>query len=143
MPSHHFEPFRSGSMSNVTIFSVHCQAFLPPQLYIFARALPFPRVLPYNRHMEFKYFKNMLVVSGVKPFDLEKCCTCGQAFRWVKNPVHMQAGLFDECGLPDAEASLCVRRRNSRTRRACYAIRRFAHCHSVRQGRSTAFYRLF
>ncbi len=47
----------------------------------------------------------MLVVSGVKPFDLEKCCTCGQ-FRWVKNPVHMQAGLFDECGLPDAEASL-------------------------------------
>lgn len=80
--------------------------FLPPQLYIFARALPFPRVLPYNRHMEFKYFKNMLVVSGVKPFDLEKCCTCGQAFRWVKNPVHMQAGLFDECGLPDAEASL-------------------------------------
>ena len=56
--------------------------------------------------MEFKYFKNMLVVSGVKPFDLEKCCTCGQAFRWVKNPVHMQAGLFDECGLPDAEAFL-------------------------------------
>lgn len=80
--------------------------FLPSRLYIFAQTLPFPRVLPYNRHMEFKYFKNMLVVSGVKPFDLEKCCTCGQAFRWVKNPVHMQAGLFDECGLPDAEASL-------------------------------------
>ena len=80
--------------------------FLPSQLYIFAKTLPFPRVLPYNRHMEFKYFKNMLVISGVKPFDLEKCCTCGQAFRWVKNPVHMQAGLFDECGLPDAEASL-------------------------------------
>ena len=80
--------------------------FLPSRLYIFARTLPFPRVLPYNRHMEFKYFKNMLVISGVKPFDLEKCCTCGQAFRWVKNPVHMQAGLFDECGLPDAEASL-------------------------------------
>ena len=80
--------------------------FLPSRLYIFARTLPFPRVLPYNRHMEFKYFKNMLVISGVKPFDLEKCCTCGQAFRWVKTPVHMQAGLFDECGLPDAEASL-------------------------------------
>ena len=80
--------------------------FLPSRLYIFAKTLPFPRVLPYNRHMEFKYFKNMLVISGVKPFDLEKCCTCGQAFRWVKNPVHMQAGLFDECGLPDAEASL-------------------------------------
>lgn len=80
--------------------------FLPSRLYIFAKTLPFPRVLPYNRHMEFKYFKNMLVVSGVKPFDLEKCCTCGQAFRWVKNPVHMQAGLFDECGLPDAGASL-------------------------------------
>lgn len=93
-------------MSNVTIFGVHCQAFLPSRLYIFAKTLPFPRVLPYNRHMEFKYFKNMLVISGVKPFDLEKCCTCGQAFRWVKNPVHMQAGLFDECGLPDAEASL-------------------------------------
>ncbi|MDD6626395.1 MAG: hypothetical protein PUE77_07105, partial [Clostridium sp.] len=89
--------------------------FLPSRLYIFAQTLPFPRVLPYNRHMEFKYFKNMLVISGVKPFDLEKCCTCGQAFRWVKNPVHMQAGLFDECGLPDAEASLAftgvIRRR--------------------------------
>lgn len=80
--------------------------FLPSRLYIFARTLPFPRVLPYNRHMEFKYFKNMLVISGVKPFDLEKCCTCGQAFRWVKTHMHMQAGLFDECGLPDAEASL-------------------------------------
>lgn len=56
--------------------------------------------------MEFKYFKNMLVVSGVKPFDLEKCCTCGQAFRWVKTHMRMQAGLFDECGLPDAEASI-------------------------------------
>lgn len=80
--------------------------FLPPRLYIFAQTLPFPRVLPYNRHMEFKYFKNMLVISGVKPFDLEKCCTCGQAFRWVKTHMRMQAGLFDECGLPDAEASI-------------------------------------
>lgn len=66
--------------------------FSPSRLYIFAKTLPFPRVLPYNRHMEFKYFKNMLVISGVKPFDLEKCCTCGQAFRWVKTHMRVQAG---------------------------------------------------
>ncbi len=77
--------------------------FLLPRLYIFGKTLPFPRNLPYNRHMKFKYFKNMLVINGTKPFDLEKSCTCGQAFRWVKTPLHMQAGLFGECGLHDAE----------------------------------------
>lgn len=32
--------------------------------------------------MEYEISGNMLVIGGVKNFDLAKCCSCGQAFRW-------------------------------------------------------------
>lgn len=70
-------------------------------LYIFGIILPFSRGLPYNRRMEFRYLKNMLIFSGIEPFDLKKCCTCGQAFRWVESPLRLPA----EYTLPNTQIS--------------------------------------
>lgn len=39
--------------------------------------------------MKYELVNDTLIISDVKRFDLAKCCSCGQAFRWVSDPNGM------------------------------------------------------